>query len=209
MADYSLNIPRAVLNDQGLAEQAGWITVYGAHPLTREYCRASMEYLPLGIGLPEHGYQDAPTLPGNDAAILRAENGNIWEIQPDFRGKTAYVTATRQAHLITEPGELPPSFTLLPPATDYDIWTGKRWKTDTHAEKAAVIASAEKEKTHLTEQADRHIATLARAVKLGIATPEEKTLLTQWETYSVLLRRVETANAASVIWPAVPGTVAN
>lgn len=205
MADYSLNIPQAVLNEQGLAKQAGWITVYGAHPLTREYCHASMEYLPLGIGLPEHGYQDAPTLPENNAAILRAEDGSAWVTQPDYRGQTAYETATRQALVITEPGELPPSLTLLPPATDFDIWTGKRWKTDIQAQRAAVIARAEKEKTDLTEQADRHITALARAVKLGIATPEEKTRLMQWETYSVLLCRVDTAKAPSVIWPAVPG----
>ncbi|WP_413728708.1 tail fiber assembly protein [Sodalis sp. RH19] len=206
MAQYSIKIDKAELNQHGLAKEAGWMTVYHAHPLSREYIHASMEYLPQGVGLPEYSYTDAPELSQDNAAIVRTKDGSHWQTLPDHRGQTAYDTATRQATLITEPGELPAFLTLLPPGTDFDIWDGKQWNTDIKAQKAAAVQRAENHKAQLTAKAFEHIATLERAVKLGIATQEEKKQLTSWEAYSVLLRRVDIENAPSVTWPTVPAT---
>ncbi|EEJ3839738.1 tail fiber assembly protein, partial [Salmonella enterica subsp. enterica serovar Apapa] len=45
------------------------------------------------------------------------------------------------------------------------------------------------------------ITPLARAVKLGIATDEERQRLEAWEQYSVLVSRVDTSEPD---WPDIP-----
>lgn len=65
-------------------------------------------------------------------------------------------------------------------------------------------ARALTQKAKLMQEADSAIAPLSRAVKLGIATPEEVQRLEQWETYTVLLSRVSTADPSSVELPPVP-----
>jgi len=63
---------------------------------------------------------------------------------------------------------------------------------------------AEKELLNRQSQADGVISPLARAVKYGMATDDEKTTLEAWERYSVLLSRVDTSAAPDVVWPEVP-----
>ena len=67
-----------------------------------------------------------------------------------------------------------------------------------------LIARAESHKMALMGKAEDVIAPLSRAVKLGIATPDEVQRLEQWETYTVLLSRVSTADPSSVEWPPKP-----
>lgn len=54
------------------------------------------------------------------------------------------------------------------------------------------------------QEAEIIIAPLSRAVKLGIATPEEVKRLEQWETYTVLLSRVDTSDPLLIDLPSVP-----
>lgn len=63
---------------------------------------------------------------------------------------------------------------------------------------------AEKVLLNRQNQADTVISPLARAVKYGMATDEEKTTLEAWERYSVLLSRVVTSAAPDVVWPELP-----
>ncbi|ECV9894237.1 TPA: tail fiber assembly protein [Salmonella enterica subsp. enterica serovar Mississippi] len=60
---------------------------------------------------------------------------------------------------------------------------------------------AESKKAKLLEDAETVITPLARAVKLGIATDEERQRLEVWEQYSVLVSRVDTSDPD---WPDVP-----
>lgn len=59
----------------------------------------------------------------------------------------------------------------------------------------------ETKKVKLLEEAEAVITPLARAVKLGIATDEERQRLEVWEQYSVLVSRVDTSNPD---WPDKP-----
>ncbi|HFD9617174.1 TPA: tail fiber assembly protein [Salmonella enterica] len=63
---------------------------------------------------------------------------------------------------------------------------------------------AEAKKVKLLEEAETVITPLARAVKLGIATDEERQRLEVWEQYSVLVSRVDTA---SPDWPEKPASL--
>ncbi|EDS3899249.1 tail fiber assembly protein, partial [Salmonella enterica subsp. enterica] len=62
---------------------------------------------------------------------------------------------------------------------------------------------AEAKKVKLLEEAETVITPLARAVKLGIATDEERQRLKVWEQYSVLVSRVDTSDPD---WPEKPAS---
>ncbi|MFA8114460.1 tail fiber assembly protein [Escherichia coli] len=67
-----------------------------------------------------------------------------------------------------------------------------------------LIEQFETQRTALMQEAEIIIAPLSRAVKLGIATPEEVKRLEQWETYTVLLSRVDTSDPLLIDLPPVP-----
>ncbi|MHC5174361.1 tail fiber assembly protein [Serratia rhizosphaerae] len=63
---------------------------------------------------------------------------------------------------------------------------------------------AEWNKQKLTTQAEEAITPLERANRLGMATDDEKKRLTAWETYSVILSRVDVNDAPDIEWPKIP-----
>ncbi|KAF1367182.1 tail fiber assembly protein [Yokenella regensburgei] len=63
---------------------------------------------------------------------------------------------------------------------------------------------AESTKRQLMERAEQVITQLERAIKLDMATAEEKTRLTEWEKYSVLLNRINPGDAPKIDWPPKP-----
>ncbi|MEL9487114.1 tail fiber assembly protein, partial [Escherichia coli] len=60
---------------------------------------------------------------------------------------------------------------------------------------------AESQKAALLSEAESVIQPLERAVRLNMATDEERTRLESWERYSVLVNRVDTAKPE---WPQKP-----
>ncbi|KGA39925.1 tail assembly protein [Pectobacterium odoriferum] len=203
MSNYSTQITNAELNESGLAINAGWITVYHVNPATREYQSASYEYIMQGVGLPADSYADEPDLPPIGQALRRAADGKSWEQVPDYRGQTVYSTETRQPQTVSQFGELPESVTLLKPATEFDVWNGKRWGIDEEAQVAAALKVAQQELATRRAAATSRINELTYAVNLDIATDNEKTALTTWQTYAVLLSRID-VNAAKIDWPEAP-----
>lgn len=208
MSNYSTDIQTAELGENGLSKNAGWITVYHVQPDTREYLSASYEYLMAGVGLPAHSYPDAPELPPVGQALRRHLDGGSWEHAPDYRGKTAYNTQTREASTIAAIGALPEALTLLAPATTFDSWNGKEWVTDAAAQQAAETQAAQEaaqqELASRLTAANVRIQALSDAVELGMATEEETTLLTEWKTYRVLLNRLDMTSAPDIDWPQAP-----
>ncbi len=63
---------------------------------------------------------------------------------------------------------------------------------------------AEQKKQALMAEAEGILAPLERAVKLGMATDEEKARLEAWERYSVMLSRVGPQDAPNIAWPDRP-----
>ncbi|EMR7336309.1 tail fiber assembly protein [Escherichia coli] len=64
-----------------------------------------------------------------------------------------------------------------------------------------VNRQTEQRKATLLSEADAIIRLLERSVRLNMATEEERTRLSAWERYSVLLSRVDSANPE---WPQKP-----
>ncbi|WP_196245002.1 tail fiber assembly protein, partial [Xenorhabdus bovienii] len=63
---------------------------------------------------------------------------------------------------------------------------------------------AEERKRQLMDIAREKIAPLQDAVELNIATDAEKSALTAWRKYRVLLNRVDCTTAPDVKWPEQP-----
>lgn len=205
MKNYNLEIEQAEIGENGLATKAGWIKVYIADPQTREYLNASMENIYFDVSVSAGAYIDAPELPTKAGfAVVRSEDGSKWEIVTDNRGKTAYSTETRQPMEIDFIGELPSNLTLLVPKTEFDVWNGKKWVTDTDAQKAMLVEQAEQEKTQRLEEAEQNILMLERKVRLEMATDNEKSLLTQWEIYSIKVTDIDTSLVPDIDWPEKP-----
>ncbi|RNM01430.1 MULTISPECIES: tail fiber assembly protein [Dickeya] len=200
---YSITVQGAQLGKNGLADKAGWLTVYHVDTLTREYIGASYEYLMVGTGLPADSYADAPDLPALGQALRRSDDGTLWEHVPDYRGTTVYNKADGKQQTVTTIGTLPSSVTEFAPATVFDIWDGTQWITDTKAQKAAAIKSAQQELDNRRAVANNRINELTYAVNLGIATTDDEAALKTWQTYLVMLSRVDVSDA-ELTWPDIP-----
>ncbi|EMF4670549.1 tail fiber assembly protein [Providencia stuartii] len=205
MKNYNLEIEQAEIGQNGLATKAGWIKTYIADPTTREYLNANMEYIYFDVSVSAGAYTDAPELPTKTGfAVVRSEDGSKWEIVTDNRGKTAYSTETRQPIEVDFIGDLPETLTLLEPKTEFDAWNGKKWVTDTEAQKAALIAQAEQEKSQRLDEANNMLTYLQDSIDTGLATDEEAAALQAWKKYRVLLNRIDTSLAPNIEWPEKP-----
>ncbi len=113
--------------------------IYHYHPLTREHLGSSQaDPDPLTEGgwlVPANATTDPPPKVGPDQATVYGSGE--WLLLPDYRGKTAYDTATKAEVLVEDLGELPAALTLLPPGRD-DTWTGSAWALDTEDRDARI-----------------------------------------------------------------------
>lgn len=66
------------------------------------------------------------------------------------------------------------------------------------------VAIAESKKQAILDLATQKIAPLQDAVDLDMATDDEKTQLTAWKKYRVLVNRVDTSTAPDITWPISP-----
>lgn len=202
---YSTEIQKAQFDEQGLAIIAGWVQIYICHPETREYLKASFDNVPFGGSVVADAYLDEPELPAKSGvAVIRSPNGKSWLHITDNRGKTAYSTETRQPIEIDFIGDLPDTLTILEPKTEFDKWNGKKWVTDTEAQKAVLVAQAEQEKAQRLEEANATITYLQDAIEVGLDDDDYQAKLTAWKTYRVLLNRVDTSLAPDIDWPEKP-----
>ncbi|SCZ68480.1 Phage tail fibre repeat-containing protein [Photorhabdus luminescens] len=201
----SLESKVAVLGKDGLAEKAGWLTIYHAAPYSREFIFARPEYLMEGVGLPASSYIDAPELPDSDNKVVcRSEDGKYWEVVPDYRGTTAYSKETRLPVEVTEIGELSDMLTFKKPATHFDKWTGEEWIVDEVSVKASQIEQAEQQRNTLSQHANEVVTLLQHTVDVEMATEAEKVALMAWKKYFVLLSRVDILQAPDIEWPEQP-----
>ncbi|MDD9341748.1 MAG: tail fiber assembly protein [Providencia heimbachae] len=202
MNKYNLEIIQGKIGQDGYVSNTGWIKTYCINEATCEYIGATMEHITIGGGLPAGAYLDAPQLPEkDDIAIVRSADEKLWLHVTDHRGKTAYSTENRQPIEIDFIGDLRATLTLLEPQTEFDKWDGKKWVTDTEAQKAVFISQAESEKSQRLTEANSAITYLQDAIEVGLNDDDYESKLTEWKTYRVLLNRVDTSTAPKIDWP--------
>lgn len=205
MSKYNTELQFAEFNSEGFAADDGYAKIYQFNHDSREYMGTQLVFVLKSFGIPADSCLDEPTLPVNsDIAIVRSVDNDSWLHVSDHRGKTAYSTETRQPIEIDFIGELPSNLTLLVPKTEFDVWNGKKWVTDTDAQKAMLAEQAEQEKTQRLEESEQNILMLERKVRLGMATAEEIELHRQWEIYSIKVSDIDTSTAPDIEWPVKP-----
>nr|WP_143767629.1 tail fiber assembly protein [Xenorhabdus nematophila] len=194
----------AILNNDLIATVAGDITVYNYHSETREYFSSSVEFVPVGVGIPAHSCIDVPGDRKQGYAICRSQDLSAWEYVTDHRGETVYNIETSAAQVIAVLGDYPPNTTPEAPTTLFDKWNGKRWVTDAQAQRQHEQEQAESQKKYLLRTATEKIDICQDAVDFDIATDAEKSALTDWRKYRVLLNRVDCSTAPDIPWPEQP-----
>ena len=196
----------AILDASNIATTAGNITVYNYDKTTHEYIGRSVEYLPVGVGIPASSCTDAPPKNKEGFAICRHADLTDWMQVADHRGDIVYDTMTGKSSVVSALGDYADGVTTLSPTTAYDKWNGSEWVTDFDAQKVAEVEGAEAQKTQLRAAATDEIAWRQDGVNAGIATEGEAAALDEWIKYRVLLMRVDTTKP---VWPTPPGIQAS
>ncbi|BBJ60299.1 prophage tail fiber assembly protein homolog TfaE [Enterobacter asburiae] len=195
---------KAELNQDMIATMAGEITVFNYDGETREYISSSVEYLPVGVGIPAKSCIDSPGEDKEGFTICRKADFTAWEYMADHRGETVYSTETGEVIVITAPGDYPDGTTTLAPATYHDTWNGNEWVIDTKAQHAADVEAAEQQKVALLSEAQTTINIWQTELQLGIINDKDKASLMLWLTYIKELQAVIPDAAPNIKWPTPP-----
>lgn len=193
---------KPVFDGNGLASVAGDIRCFYYDAMTGEYKGWSDERINIGVSLPGN----STTIdPGSDVpGFVAVFNGDNWGKQPDNRGKTVYSTENGRSTIVGYIGEIKEGFTAVAPSTQYDVWNGSEWVTNTDAQHAADVAAAAKQKTTLLAEASAFIAPLADAAAGGYIDDADKPTLAAWQRYRYELTKIDTSTAPDIEWPPLP-----
>ncbi|EKK1986556.1 tail fiber assembly protein [Escherichia coli] len=193
------------LDENGFATEAGFITVYNYNGETMEFTSASLEYLPVGVGVPGNSCVDAPGSKKDGFAIRRNADLTGWEYVADHRGETVYSTDTGKPVTISLLGEYPEGTTTIAPLTPYDKWDGEKWVTDTEAQYSAAVDAAEIQRQSLIDDAMASISLIQLKLQSGRKlTQTETTRLNVVLDYIDAVEATDTSTAPDVIWPELP-----
>ncbi|HAW6864462.1 tail fiber assembly protein [Escherichia coli] len=193
------------LDENGFATEAGFITVYNYNGETMEFTSASLEYLPVGVGVPGNSCVDAPISKKDGFAVCRTADLTGWEYVADHRGETIYSTATGKPVTISQLGEYPEGTTTIAPLTPYDKWDGEEWVTDTDAQHRAAVEAAETQRQSLIDTAMASIKLIQLKLQAGRKlTQAETTRLNVVLDYIDAVTATDTSTEPDVIWPELP-----
>lgn len=193
------------LDENGFATEAGFITVYSYDGETREFISSSVEYLPIGVGVPANSCIDAPGSKKDGFTIRRNADSTGWEYVADHRGEIIYSTETGESKEITDLGDYPENTTTIAPLTPYDKWDGEKWVTDTEAQHSAAVEAAEAQRQSLIDAAMASISLIQLKLQAGRKlTQAETTRLNAVLDYIDAVTATDTSTAPDVILPELP-----
>lgn len=117
------------------------MNIYCAHPFTREYVGQSLADTdplePENWLIPAHAYLDPPPAPVAGQAVVRSEDGAVWQLVADHRG-TVYDTITGNPQQHDELGDLPDNLTAEPRPSPFHVWTSGAWMLNAEAQSDAL-----------------------------------------------------------------------
>lgn len=142
------------------------------------------------------------TPPEDKTTFVTRWNGTEWIYVKDLRGQVIWSTMTREPLTINDIGPVPDGYTLKMPG-QFDEWDGSAWVKNIDAERAYLVAQADRQKAKLLSAATEQISLLSYAVSSSQATDDEKAQLARWEAYRLAVSRVDTT-AADIVWPEKP-----
>ncbi|PIF21755.1 tail fiber assembly protein [Candidatus Pantoea floridensis] len=196
------SVKKVELGSDGLAAESGVMTVYSYDPETGLCTGASDEYLAQGVGIPANSTTNVPAACKSGKVCVF--NDGEWVQVDDHRGETVYSTATLKPVEITLPGEYPEGTTPLKPATAFDVWSGKAWKTDVKAQQAAAVSDAVAKKSALIIEANSVTQAWQTQLLLSIITDVDRASLTRWMQYIQEVQATDESGAPDINWPEKP-----
>lgn len=195
-----------MFDENGNALKTLEITVYGFDSVTAEYSGAYETRIFEGTGIPGASTLTPP--PAVKVGYSRVFRVGDWAYMKDLRGQTVYATATGQAQQIAYLGDVHQGYVSAAPATPYDVWNGKKWVTDTEAQKAAQVVQLEAVRTSLLSEADDIMRDWRDELALGVISDDDKAKLLNWLNYKKRVKAVDISLGESIIWPEEPADVA-
>ncbi|EOW4269725.1 tail fiber assembly protein [Escherichia coli] len=181
------------------------MTIYNYNGETMEFTSASLEYLPVGVGVPGNSCVDAPISKKDGFAVCRTADLTGWEYVADHRGEIVFSTETGESKEITSLGDYPENTTTITPLTPYDKWDGEKWVTDTEAQHSAAVDAAEAQRQSLIDAAMASISLIQLKLQAGRKlTQPENTRLNAVLDYIDAVAATDTSTAPDVIWPELP-----
>lgn len=193
---------KPAFDNNGLATQAGDIRCFYYDAETGEYTGWSDEYINAGVSMPGNSTDIDP---GDEVAgSIAVFSGDGWEQQEDHRGEIVYSTEDGTASTIDYIGEIKDGFTAIAPGTPYDVWDGQKWVTDSEAQHAADVATAEQKKAALLIDAQEAISIWQTELQLEIISDDDKASLINWLSYIKEIQAMDTSSAPDINWPESP-----
>ncbi|MFZ4833094.1 tail fiber assembly protein [Rouxiella sp. Mn2063] len=190
------------LNEHGFATESGYVKCYVVKDF--EYIGNYDEFCAEGQGIPNNSYIEPAPENKDGFAIIR--NGDKWEYIADHRDEKVYSTSTRVEMVLNELGEYPSGTTTIAPKTPYDKWDGNQWITDVNAQLVANVTIAEKQRSHLLQDAQATISLWQTELQLGIINDEDKASLIAWLAYIKALKVVDVSAPDNINWPELPNS---
>lgn len=190
----------SLFDKNGNATETHIATVSGCAPETGEHLSTYDVRILAGTGIPGSStLQLAPEVKSGYAACW---NGVEWQEIVDLRGSTVYEKATGVSFTVKDLSELDDTYTSKVPVTPYDKWNGTEWVTDVDAQRHALVATAEIERTALLSEADNVMRDWRDELALGLISDEDKAKLTIWLEYKKQVKAVDITTAYR--WPTPP-----
>lgn len=193
---------KPVFDKDGLATEPGNIRCFYYNPETGEYSGWSDEYINLGVSMPGYSTDKDPgdEVSGRVAVFKDGE----WTQEEDHRGETVYSITDAKSSTVDYIGPIHAGFTGISPSGPYQKWNGKKWVTDTAAQHAADVESAEQQKAALLLEAKATISLWQTELQLGIISDEDKASLIAWMNYIKAVQAIDTPKAPDITWPIPP-----
>lgn len=195
-----------LFDQNGFCLNAGNVVIYNFSPLTREFINPSEEYIPVGVSLPAASTLHAPPDERPGYAICWDGDNSLWEYIEDNRGQIIYSMSDASLQTVVSTiGPVPDGYTLLVPATVWDVFTDGKWVTSTEKRLSALSAELQTKRNNLITHASAEIAWLSDAVELSESQPGEEELLKDWKLYRISLSRLDLSDPDAVVFPTLPG----
>ncbi|KHH25504.1 phage tail protein [Escherichia coli] len=193
-----------IFDKKGLASEPGTIRCFYYDPITKEYVGWSDEYINIGVSMPDNSTASDP---GDEIDGKVSVFRNIgWEQEEDYRSEVVYSTDDGSPSVVDYIGEIKAGFTTAVPTTPYDKWNGSHWVTDTDAQHAADVETADAEKQLKLDQANEFMNSKQWPGKaaMGRLKDAEKKQYNAWLDYLDALEAVDTTSAPDIEWPTPP-----
>jgi hypothetical protein len=189
------------LDSNGFALATGYVKTY-LYDRSGVFLSEQDEWVTVGTGVSAGSTATAPA--SASTGYVAVFENNTWSLAEDHRGEIVYSTTDMSESTVDYVGPITAGYTVLKPATVYDVWTNNAWVTNVTAQTAAAVSAALEKQATLLATAKSTISVWQTELLLGVISDADKTSLTSWISYIKALQSVNTSSPSTIAWPSTP-----